>query len=216
MSIPSSVLSKEAGIDRLARLGVTANDLRESLHAGYSYAAGCTGHDPRSLPGILAWGKGIGHLRDVMKTRGWTADSTSNYETVVHPTNAHAIALASGTPETGRADGTPRTKTPKGPATSRVVKQNQQLSFAGADPAFGDALVDDKDRETWVLLHYYDREAEEIRCELSCPSEMTGKQVTGWRDRIMLDPMPFSADLEIDVDGDDAGEIDIDVSRRAD
>lgn len=216
MSVPSSVLSPEDGADRLAALGLTAVDLHEALRIGYGYAAGCTGHDPRILPGILAWGKGIGNLRDGKKTAGWTADSGSNYETVVHPSNSHAVALASGTADTGRANATPRTKTPKGPATSRVVARNVQLSFAGADPAFGETPVEDEKRATWLLLHFYDKAAEEIRCELSCPSEMTGKQVTGWSERILLEPVPFSIDLDIDIDDDDEGDIDIDVSRRSD
>lgn len=57
---------------------------------------------------------------------------------------------------------------------------------------------------------------EEIRLELSCPDAMNGKQVTGWRERIVLDPISFSTD--VDFDGDDEDDIDtnVDVARRAD
>lgn len=213
MTIPRSALSDLEGRQRLAELDLSADELREAIRTGYGHAAGCTNHDPRSLPGMMAWGKGTGYLRDLLKMRSWRPDSTSNYETVVHPTNSHAVALASGTAETGDADLTPRTKTPKGPATSRAVERNRQLSFAGQDPAFEDAPVADKHRETWLLLHYHDRKSDEIRVELSCPAEMSGKQVTGWRERILLEPVPFSTDLEIDFDDEDDGDIDVDVSR---
>ncbi len=211
-------MSDLEGRQRLGHLDldVTAHELREAIQIGYGHAAGCTNHDPRSLPGTLAWGKGTGHLRDVLKVRGWTADSCSNYETVVHPSNSHGIALAAGTADTGRRDGSPRTKTPKGPATSRAVMRNAQMSFAGEDPAFGDAPGENSDRATWLLLHYHDRAAEEIRLELSCPDEMSGQQVTGWRERILLDAVPFSTDVEIPIEDDTDIDIDVDVSRRAD
>ena len=78
MSIPSSALAGPMADLRRQQLDVTAAELHECMFAGYSAAATCTDHDPRSLPGTLAWGKSIGHLRDVLKPRGWTADRTSN------------------------------------------------------------------------------------------------------------------------------------------
>ena len=50
---------------------------------------------------------------------------------------------------------------------------------------------------TWLLLHYYDRIAEIIRAELSLPNFMENGWVTGWAERIMLDPMPFSTGFRI-------------------
>jgi hypothetical protein len=216
MSIPTSILDADEVPDRLAQLGLDADVLREALRIGYGHAAGCTEHEPHSLPGTLVWGKGIGNLRDVMKVRSaWRPDSTSNYETVVHSSGSHGVALALGTAQTGRRDGhPPRTKTPKGPATMRVIELNRQLTLVGEDPAFGTDSADVAPRETWLLLHHYDPVAEEIRCEPSCPAVMEGKQVTGWRQRILLEPVPFSLNLEFPLD-DDADDIDIDVSRRA-
>jgi hypothetical protein len=222
MTIPTTVLAHHLVPNRLAELGLSTAVLHEALRIGYGHAAGCTEHEPHSLPGTLVWGKGIAHLRDEMKvSAGWRPDSTSNYETVVHPSGTHGVALALGTSQTGRRNGhPPRTKTPKGPATMRVVEVNRQLSLAsladdqsafGTDPA--DAAPT---RETWLLLHFYDRTAGEIRCELSRPAVMEGKQVTGWSERILLEPVPFAENVEIPMDDLDADEIDIDVSRRAD
>lgn len=222
MAIPSTALSGFPADHRLREFGYTAEELQESAHVGYTAAAGCTDHDPRSLPGTLAWAKTIGHLRDVKKPHGFTADRTANFETVVHPRNAHAVAVAAGTADTGREDATPRTKTPKGPATSAAVKQNVQLSLGhGTDVFTGQGVaatevVEDKDRETWFLLHHFDPVAEEIRLELSCPSEMKGEQITSWRERIILPPVAFSSDVEIDVDEDEDDRIDIDITRKVD
>src|SRR4051794_31426821 len=161
MPVPTSAVRGPLADARLAALGVSADEPRDAVLVGYTAAASCTEHDPRTLAGTLAWGKTIGHLRDLMKPRGWRADSASNYETVVHPSNGHAIAVAGGTAETGRADGAPpRTRTPKGPATSRAVDRNAQMSLGEGTSVFSGTAepVDDEERVTWLLLHYYDRD----------------------------------------------------------
>lgn len=220
MSAPSTALIGPNAGRRLEEFGLTAAELESALQVGYSHAAGCTSHDPRSLAGTLAWGKGIGHLRDLLKPRGWSADRSSNYETVVHPTNVVCVTLAAGTSETGRDGVAPRTRAPKGPATSRAVRRNRQLSLGVGTDVFegtGGRETDDQNRETWLLLHYYDEDAGEIRHELSCPEEMSGKHITAWRERILLDPIAFESGVTIDVDIDaDEPTIDIDVKRRAD
>jgi hypothetical protein len=92
------------------------------------------------------------------------------------------------------------------------VQANRQLSFAGSDPAFGPS---DEDRRhvTWLLLHYYDRNSKEIRLELSLPSEMTGKQVTAWHERILLETIPFATKI-VDFDEVEAADINVDITRR--
>ncbi len=104
-----------------------------------------------------------------------------------------------------------------------VARNNRQLSLGEGNDLFagtGEPVVEVEDakRVTWLLLHCYDREAGEIRLELSCPSEMSEKQITEWRERIIVDPVPFNGDIDaviVDVDEQDLT-IDIDVARRAD
>ena len=222
MAIATTAISGQPAHDRLRELDLTADELRDAVQMGYTHAAGCTNHDPRSLPGTIAWGKATGHLRDIKKPQGWRADRESNFETTVHPTNSHCVAFAAGTSGTGRDDGLPpTTKTPRGPATGRAVWRNRQLSLgAGTDVFAGTGeQVEDSERATWLLLHYFDCDGEEIRIELSCPLELVGSQITQWRDRILLDAIPFAAD-DLDVplhdDEDDDGQIDIDIQRRND
>ncbi len=130
------------------------------------------------------------------------------------------MAIAAGTSQTGIADGVPpRTRTPKGRATSRAVKRNAQLQLGHGTAVFAGAGVveaEDQNRETWILLHYFDVDAEEIRLELSSPLTMEGKQITVWRERVILPPFDFSTTVEIDFtnDPEDDLAIDIDVPRR--
>lgn len=212
-TIPSSALPDDEGHERLATLGggITPDALREAMHRGYTHAASCTSNDPVIMPGVTIWGKGTGALRDLQKPRGWMPKRTENLELTVSPDKRVALIVAAGTSGVGRRDLRPRTRTPKGPATGRVIQQNEQLRFAG-DPAFEE---DEGKWQTWLLLHYYDKNTGEIRIELSCPAEMMGKQVTAWRERILLKPVEFATELDLDIEDEPDDDIDVDITRRA-
>jgi hypothetical protein len=221
VTIPLTAIEGSEAVSRLNLLDLSTSELQESVLVGYTAAANCTDHEPRTFVGMMPWGRGVGHLRDLTVPRGWRADRSGNYETAAHPSNSHCVAVCSGSVGTGRLKGMPRTRNPKGEMTARMVDRNKQLSLGHGTDVFagtGEAVIEDKSRETWLLLHYYDREAGEIRLELSCPSEMTGKQITDWRARIIIDPIPFSDEIDADIEEIEAQElaIDIDVARRAD
>jgi hypothetical protein len=218
MAVPVTAIIGPQSIIRLGQLGVTTDELNSALLIGYGHAADCTEHEPASLPGTLVWGKGIGHLRDVKRAEGWTANHRSNFETVVHPSNSHCIAITAGTRETGLADGVPRTRTPRGPATKRAVVRNAQLSLDEGRGIFAGTgePVDDQDRETWLLLHCLDRKAGVIRAELSSPLELKEKQITAWRERILLEPVAFSTTAKIEFEDIEDEPIDIVIQRKAD
>lgn len=221
MTIPLSAIEGQNATARLLDLDLTAAELQQVVLVGYTAAADCTDHEPRTFVGMMPWGRGLGHLRDLTAPRGWRADRIDNYETAAHASNSHCVAICSGSPDTGHVRGMPRSRNPKGKMTQRMVERNAQLSLGHGNDVFagtGEPVVEDEDRETWLLLHYYDREKEEIRLELSCPSEMTGKQITDWRERIIIEPVSFTGEVDADIEGIDEQEltIDIDVTRRAD
>lgn len=221
MTIPLSAIEGQDATSRLLELDLTASELQQVVLVGYTAAADCTDHEPRTFVGMMPWGRGLGHLRDLTAPRGWRADRIDNYETAAHPANSHCVAISSGSPDTGRVKGMPRTRNPKGKMTKRMVERNRQLQLGQGTDVFastGEPANEDEDRETWLLLHYYDRENEEIRLELSCPSEMTGKQITDWRQRILIEPVPFNSDIDANIEDIDEQElaIDIDIERRAD
>jgi len=221
VTIPLSAIEGQNATSRLLQLDLSASELQQVVLVGYTAAADCTDHEPRTFVGMMPWGRGLGHLRDLTAPRGWRADRIDNYETAAHSANSHCVAISSGSPDTGRVKGMPRTRNRKGKMTRRMVERNRQLPLGHGTDVFAgtrEAVIDDEDRETWLLLHYYDRENEEIRLELSCPSEMTGKQITDWRERILIDPVVFNGEIDADIEDIDAPElaIDIDVARRAD
>ena len=218
MKAATAVVSGPDAEQRLREMQLSDEALRTSLELAYIAASACTENEPRSAPGSTVWARAVGGLRDQVIPDGWTIDRAANYETTVSPDESRAVAVATGTKETGRTGGLPpRTKTPKGPATRRAVEHNSQLSFADVNPDEFEGAIkrDPSERETWLVLHHFDRDAKEIRRELSLPDAMEGSTITGWRERIILDPIPFDADIEIDYD--DAGDdhVEVEVRRRA-
>ncbi len=215
--IASAQADRLQTIGRLDALGVRELVLREAVQVGIEAAGTCTAHDPASLPGFLTWARTTRALRDTLVPQGWSVGERQNYATVVNPSGSYAIAVAGGNAATGRQGGTPKTRTEKGPATKEAVQRNEQLSFAGMHPAFGQRLPEGDGRHTWLLLHHHDEEAEEIRVEMSLPSRITDGYVTAWRERLILAPVPLTSGANEGGESEEAEEeIDVQVERKAD
>jgi hypothetical protein len=179
----------------LGAMGLKEAVLREAAEYGMRHALQCTGHDPKNLPGIIAWGKSIRFLRDRLVPEGWEPNGASNYATVVAPDKSLAIGAASGDAFTGRhgVNLNPSTRSPKGPVTQDRISVNQQLHFEDIAASFPPAkqIIG---LATWLLLYFWDEQLEEIRVELSLPEEMTDAgYVTRWRRRNILRPVPLSS-----------------------
>jgi hypothetical protein len=177
-------------VDRLSALGLSADLLRDAILAGELARSSCTDNDPPALGGILGWGRTVRALRERTITLGWRRSEAGRLSTTVHPSGDLAVAVATGDEGTGLADGHPRTKHPKGPATAAAVERNQ-LSLPGFEPepgptgevtSLGPAAV------TWLLL--IARTGPEVRCELSLPGRIgEDDRVEEWRERIILEPV---------------------------
>ena len=201
---------------RLSSLGLKGDLLREAAHHGLQYAFACTRHDPPVLPGIIAWGKAIRYLRDHLVPLGWTPRNPRNYAMVVHPDGHVAISVAAGDDGTGKEDVIPSTRSAKGPATREAVSSNQ-LSFAEIGESFPKPLPV-AGLQTWLLLHFYDEEAGEIRCELSLPAYVDSDgYVSQWLERIILDPVHLNGASLSDAEEEQEPEsVDVKVERRSD
>lgn len=196
---------------RLRDLEAPPDILARAVDAGFQAAAGCTGHHPLNFAGIVTWADAIRELRDLLVPRGWKAADTRGFPTVVHPSDKHQIAVVGGTRDTGRHDGIPRTRRPKGIVAELAIADNQ-LSLDPAGAVFGISYADPV-VQTYFLLHYADPIADEIRLELSLPAEMHKGVVTGWNERLILEPLRGTRDVPIEAPSEVP--IDIDVTRRA-
>lgn len=207
---------------RLYDLGLTVEELRECVDWGAGYRANCTLNHPPAAPAFFMWAEIVRALRERLIPQGWARNDARNYSTVVDPASTFAIAVASGDAFTGIEDKTPSTRREKGPATQAAVEQNQ-LTFEDIDPSFPRVLrvptatTTPSGMRTWLLLHYVDARAEEVRSELSLPDFISAEGfVTSWRERIMLPPTPFTSPVIADAPADGpTTPIEVPVERRA-
>jgi hypothetical protein len=187
--------------ERLEGLGVSADILTQAVLVGEAARASCTFNDPPILPGVLAWGRTVRGLAELLAPKGWIRRDVGNFSTILDKRLGIAIAVATGDEATGLSSGEPRTKYPKGPNTVKVVAQNYRQLRLFDEP--GDDKTPPEAVLTWILL--IARVENEVRCELSLPDSIGDDgRVEGWRERIILPPIrvdsvggpPDSADLE--------------------
>jgi hypothetical protein len=203
---------------RLYPLRVSTDALRQALEHGYQYASSTTLHDPNGAEGSMMYHKINRGLRDVLVPQGWKVDRTKNYETTVHESENHAIAVAAGNANTGIKDKRVSTKRERGPATRDAVETNYTLDMFEADPgAFPSLLrpLPSARLHTWLLLHYIDHKEQEIRSELSLPLEMNSEgHVSEWQERIILSAIPFNRE-PMSLDDTDEADVEVTVTKKA-
>lgn len=201
---------------RLAQLGLEQTDLHEAVSQGMLARNECTPNDPPLAPGLITWLRTVRVLREKLIPKKWTRSDEGNYPLVVNPECNLAIAVASGDENTGNANATPMTKSPKGPKTQSAIEVNQyQISLFEAIPEFEIPETPHNDRITWILLQHYDQIKKEVRFELSLPSSYSGK-IDGWDERIILTALPFDPTVVIPVPVlPNLPDIDIPLIRRA-
>lgn len=192
---------------RMDELGIEEAVLRNAVLSGFQHASTCSEHDPPNLRGILFWARAVRSLRDQQVAKRWTAADRHNYSTVDHPDTPLSIAVAAGDANSGRVDADPTTRTEKGPATRQAVNRNQ-MSFEDEDEDFP------KTRQTWLLLHYVDEDADELRLELSLPADFADGYITEWRERVILGSVPLSPGSQEEED-EESEEVDVSVERRS-
>ncbi|HXP23988.1 MAG TPA: hypothetical protein VN807_07595 [Candidatus Sulfotelmatobacter sp.] len=200
----------------LARLGLRRSPLWDAILAGLLERSNCTENDAPNVPGFIQWARTLRVLRERLILEDWVKSDSGRYYTVVRADGKVAIAVASGSEDTGREDGFPRNRSAKGPSTATIVSQN-----AGTIDLFPETLpppteVVDPERATYLLLFYVC--PSDVRAELSLPVDIDDDgYITAWRERIILGSHPIdSAAIEISGESPDAGpDIDVDVKRRA-
>jgi hypothetical protein len=199
---------------RLAALGVNDEALRSAVARGQLAFASCTANHPRMFPAIAAWAETMAAVRENLTPLGWIRSEQKNYSRAIDSAGRIAIAVAAGNEETGRAEGTPSTKTAKGARTVEAVVINQvQLQlFDDPTPAAEPAETEDE-RVTWLLLMH--RAQNEVRCELSLPVAIgTDMRVNQWQERIILLSIPLDGE-PVEVTPPILPDIDVEVRRRS-
>ncbi|WP_353614058.1 hypothetical protein [Mangrovibacter phragmitis] len=182
---------------------------------------------PRTSAMTRAWEEVVAAFREsvISELKGWNYTFDSGLEYTINSERGLSIIATSGNKDTGILEGFPKTKNAKGSATEDVISRN--LGLFGEDDDDDDEYESEEPEDsipisidstqTFVFLYYFDLGAQEVRCELSKPSAMSGfngqNKISSWSERIILPSVPFSAAIET-PEKEFNEEIDIVVSRK--
>ena len=197
---------------RLAELGLTVEVLTESILAGELASNSCTPNDPPSVPGFMFWARIVRALRENTVTDGFVRSDERNFSIVISPDRSYSIAVSTGDEATGDPSSpSPSTKYAKGPLTVEAVERNGQLLlFKEMEPPEGeDSKVTGITR---ILL--VRKSGDLILCELSVPDKVVDGFVETWAERIILPTIELDGPERRANPEDDAGDLDIDITRR--
>jgi hypothetical protein len=199
--------------ERLEYLGVIEEALREAIYQAHLHRMRLTPNHPRIFAGLEMWGWGVAALREQLRPLGWFRADVGNFPLTVNETLGLAIAIASGDEGTGNPHAEASNRSKKGPNTVDAVETNQQFDlFAESLPQ---TKEDAEGNDTWVLLHFTDPVKQEIRIELSRPSEIgdDGK-ISAWSERIILPSIPFDGD-PVEIVAPSGPDVAIEIRRKA-
>jgi len=202
---------------RLHGMGLRSDDLRNAILAGNDEALGCTANDVVTRAGYIRWSTPLRYLGDMYVPKGFTRERPRNFEMLVSPDRRFALAVAPGDHATG-TERIPSTRIERGPLTGQAVMGNRhQLGFGAISPEFTQSIA--PTMTLWLLLQFFDEQAEEVRLELSLPVEFTLTPasergfVTGFEPRLILPAISLGDTAEI-ISEDEDGQIDVPVARR--
>lgn len=171
-------------------------------------------HPPLHGP-FNGYAEGTAALRAKLSEFGWTTLDADNYARALSPDQQVAIAVASGDENTG-VDGTaaPHTRCPKGRKTAEAVLVNIQLTmFAGLGLPEEEKSQPGERAQTWLLL--IRAESEELRSELSLPTNFENRSPDDYLQRLILPVIDLGGGPPQRRDGGGGGEdFDIDITRR--
>lgn len=206
-------------VSALHTMGLGCDSLRHAALAGHDEAIAATANDVVTRAGYVRWATPLRYLGDIYVPRGWSRERPQGFELLVNPDKTFGFAIAPGDFATG-TERMPSTRIERGPLTGQAVAGNRdQIRFAAEiHPSFAENAL--PGMQTWLLLHYFDEPAEELRLELSLPVEFTKTpksergSVTRFEPRLILPSIPLVDDAVMMDDDEGGDEIEISVERR--
>ena len=216
------IYEDQSTLDKLQSMGLTVDDFTFAISRAIHESRRSSPLHPRTSAMSRAWEEVVAAFRESVLSglKGWNYTFDSGLEYTINSELGLSIIATSGNKDTGLVDGFPKTKNAKGAATEYVVSRNLDLfnsdEIADDDvEELTDAIIDST--KTYVFLYYFDLSAQEVRCELSLPSGMSGynehNKISAWSERIILPAVPFSSAVDM-PEKEFNEEIDIVVSRK--
>lgn len=217
------IYQDQNSVTKLKSMGLMVEDFTFAISRAIYESRRSSPLHPRTSSMTRAWEEVVAAFRESVLSglKGWNYTFDSGLEYTINSELGLSIIATSGNKDTGIIEGFPKTKNAKGSATEDVISRNLGL--------FGDDEEQESEKpecptsisidstQTFVFLYYFDFGVQEVRCELSKPSAMSGfnghNKISSWSERIILPAVPFSAAIETPAKEFNE-EIDIVVSRK--
>jgi hypothetical protein len=192
--------------------GLSASDIQDVVMQGVLQRTFCTLHHPRTYPGLAQWAETVRALRDKTVSMGWGTSDDNNFPLSIHPSGNLVIAVQTGDNDTGFKASNPSNRAVKGTNTEQAVWANQK-QFSLFDSFDENYLVQNNQKVMWVLLYHVFQN--EVRYELSLPSNIIGGKIRSWQERLILPAITLEQNYnDIEVEEQNGQEFDINVERK--
>ncbi|MCE2027022.1 hypothetical protein [Sessilibacter corallicola] len=195
----------------LTSMGLSLEDITQSIVDGLSHFKRTTKLHPVTHAGSVAWGEINATLRALLigKDIGWGHKHQDGL-TITHNSDLGiSIIATSGDRYTGNKNNIdPSTKNKKGPKARDIVISNSNLDLFEDNESNNICETIDNinaidQTETWVLLYHFDKKQQEVRFELSLPKNISpihgeeGKlRINRWRKRIIFNSISFDRSID--------------------
>ncbi|MDE1479431.1 hypothetical protein KKJ01_14610 [Xenorhabdus bovienii] len=184
----------DESVTNVTKSGIADEALRAAIDDGLLEIRRSTELDAKTDPGSRAWGAVIRGLRRELLTNDneWSFSFVKGLNLTHNKAKGLNIIVMSGDKYTGLLDGSPKSKNPKGAATSTLVGENYDFFYEQ------DTVVQISDIDptiNYVFLYFFDFGKKEVRYELSIPIGMTGSaektRIAAWKERNIFQAIPF-------------------------
>jgi len=218
------ILKKPIEVDnRLRRLRTSREQLIEVAEAMAAAANECTANDPTGSRGWRSWQMGTRRNREIHSGReGWANDNEDQIPSILNEEIGVRIVVCNtddGTCLNGR---TPQNRSRKGPATQRLVDNNQGDLFEAGHIAHPDSVIRlrpvkteaaSPDVRTYMLCVFC--QDDELRAELSFATRSSAGFFAKFEERIFISGGDAGKlDGVKRKESDDASEFEIPVKRK--
>lgn len=212
--IPKRIFAEEWEVnDRLQRFGVTRDELLAVVRAVVAARADATADDPASAEGLFAYIFGTRHLRGLLCSKGWHRHREENVEAVRHPDLPITVVYQS-VDIAASVWHDPRAVSGKGSGASRIVDSAQGTLDLEVESESASITRDVVNAGAWFFCVSVN--GEDIRAELSLPTEISNGNFGGFIERIFIVGEGDWARIEISRSApSDAVEFEPDVKRKS-
>lgn len=176
---------------------------------------GTTALDPKGFNGTSAWAAGTRGLRLRLIPLGWRPEDPQGQPRVVSKDGRTAVTVSSGNTNTGNPTKDPMTRNDKGSQTAQSLSYNRAqgvFDFGDNVTPLRGRMNDPSEQTLWVLLYCIDLDFNEMRLEISRPTNQseTG-HIVEWSERYLLPAIPLIPRTVVDEDDDSSPDVDFNV-----